>query len=226
MLVRRIPWTSQPPAGVGIDWTNSITKDLQLTLCPSQGYSSAVRGEVWTSAGVAPPKGVSPGGISLGQDSAQGHLLVTPAVNLATAAQTHLLIIGLVGISTDGSGILACSNAGSSAQSFGLIVQASTIWINTGTQTNTGRSFLLPTSKVILTGDAAGSTLYIDGANVFSGAAPAAQASSKIVVFGDRFGDGAYTSYGKIALALSWTRRLSTFEIAALSANPWQVFQP
>ena len=68
--------------------------------------------------------------------------------------------------------------------------------------------------------------MYEGGALVASAptSTPAAQANSRVVLFGERAASTTYSMAGKIYFHASWNRRLSVAEIASISANPWQIF--
>ena len=79
----------------------------------------------------------------------------------------------------------------------------------------------------VLTGSAAGTKVYQDGLSVFStGNTPDSKANSRLTLYGTRTADPSYAAKVYSYLVAAWDRTLSASEVAELSANPWQLFQP
>lgn len=221
--------TRQPPAAVGIDWNNSLTRGLANCLLPRAGLRDRVSGEQWVNVGVA--SAVSPGlhGIARDTRGGDGSLKIEPARNAAVAAQTHLLVASKSSQSIDGAGFFAVGSL-ADEQSFSLISYANLFNVKSadGQAASTLSSVDPVTARpFVIAGDGSGSALYYGGNKYLSSAiTPTARSTSRIVIFGDRYADGTYVIGGQVFLYAFWSRRLREQEIASLSRNPWQLFAP
>lgn len=221
--------TRQPVAPASIDWRNPLTRGLAHCLLPSAGLRDRVTGEQWVNVGAASV--IAPGRHGMARDTrgGDGSLKLEPARNVAGAAQTHLLLAGKSSQSIDGAGFVAVGSL-ADEESFTLISYNSTFAAKSidGRSSSTLSSVdPVAAGAFIFTGDGAGSELYYGGDKYLSSAiTPTPRASSRLVIFGDRYADGTYVIGGQVFLYAFWPRRLAFGEIMALSANPWQLFEP
>ncbi|MDQ5880011.1 MAG: hypothetical protein QG638_2748 [Pseudomonadota bacterium] len=226
LLARR---TRQPIAAAGIDWRNPLTRGLAHCLLPSAGLRDRVTGEQWVNVGVASV--IAPGRHGMARDTrgGDGSLKLEPARNVAGAAQTHLLLAGKSSQSINGAGFVAVGSL-ADEQSFALISYDSAFAAKSADgQPSSTLSSVDPVvaRPFVFAGDGAGSELYYAGDRYLSSAiTPTPRATSRLVIFGDRYADGTYVTGGQVFLYAFWPRRLTFGEIMALSANPWQIFAP
>ena len=231
ILPRR--FTSQPQQAAPIDWSNPITAGLRNVLIPTMGVRDAVSGENWTTWGTTPTVVATPFGMAFDTTAAFGGFALSPAINVAAGASTQLAVVptisvlptsyaGLFGIfkgDATGNHSAIQEFAGSGVWGFFADPSNFTTGLSTATTLNVASTF-------VLVGDAVNSQLFRNGAAV--GAATSAtgpQATSKVVVFGERTAAVGFATKAQLSLYAIWTRRLTDAETYSLNRNPWQIFQ-
>ncbi len=225
------PRTRQPQGPVQPSaWARS--RGIGSLLLPSAGLRDLVDGGTWSSWGTAPVIGTGLHGRCIDSTAAFGGLSLTPAVNQATAAQTHILLVETTATSGAYAGLLACASGdGSSASVSVQRNSGNTQWATwcgvADTNWSSPTSQAIGPSLLILTGNSAGTYTYLDGTAIETTAgAPVAQSNSRLVLGGERAANAGYATKTRIYLYAHLTQRLTAGEVAALSANPWQLFAP
>lgn len=229
-------WTSktrlaQPQSLVRPNWASTLTNGLITSSLPTQGLIDVVTGERWTTWGTAPSIRPSKQGVAWDTTAAFGGLMLQSSKNIATAAQTHILLVETTATSGIYAGLVATSDSSGATGSVSLQREGSdTAWYSYGS--SAGPTWTLSTafgpSVLVFTGDSTGLAAYLNGVSIGSdaGNTPAAQSSSRVVLFGERSASATYATKGRIYGYWGFNRRLTLAEIAALSKNPWQLFVP
>lgn len=219
---------SQPQEVVDVDWRNPVTRGLLWAFNPASGtfydavgkinYSPSTITKAVSSIGVADDYSArfQPSGIAKLPASGDLSVFVQAAPNSTQQSllcqrqgnnTNHIEIrsgSGLVGASTNGA-FFKCSSTGQGVN---------------GTLT-------LDERWHTFAGTLSGSTasLYIDGAFTDSTTITTPASDIGVLTFGGLSDSTVIPYTGLMGVVCAWTRAVSSDEIAALSANPWQLFR-
>lgn len=219
------PWTHQPQEVVRpSEWARS--RGLGSLLLPSLGLRDLQDGGTWTPWGTAPVGGVGPHGVGVDATAAFGGLMLLPRVTQATPAQTHIILVQTTGSSGAYAGLVGTAKADGSQASLFVQRQGTDagwdIWSSsTSIPWSSPTSASIGPSLIVVTGDASGTTAYVDGVVAMSSisVAPAAFSDSRLVLFGERGASAAYSIKGTLYVYAHLTQRLSADEVAGLSVT-------
>ena len=226
MINRKIPWNSQPQVPVKIDWNNPLTRGLVACFVPSSGRNNLVD-PVCNFAATTH----SPGKFGYGaQISAQ----VSTDAGVLTAAWSFIVAVK-VGSSGSNRCIVGRGPTSPNNTGFGFNSDHSNASYAGAIYQGSGYSIIgKPTGGVIAVGQE-----IIVGAASAGGSASMFNAGLKV---GSATGLSAVNTTGNLSLGrdsdaassgtynfyvyLQYNRALSDAEGMALTANPWQIFQP
>ena len=245
MISREIPWKSQPQVPIGVDWTNPITQDSAFGWVGSNPHRELLKGaapstdqtaQVGSSVGLAAKSSAGQVNIewpntyittSNGVGTGDFALLIFANPNGSGAGPEHMLAQKN---DAGGSPFAQCAlfaNAGSNAA-----YVAGSVCFFTYNNTNIGvtAAGACDGKWHVFVGVRRGYNheIWRDGIllNAVSNAPLQITQANRYTAIGSR-GNGTTESYTKdAALAWAWNRALKASEIAELSANPWQLFQP
>ncbi len=222
-------WTQQPQYRVEIEWENPITQGLALSMSPVNGFADVVTGEQYIPFGTAPVISIGAFGKCLDSITDWGGIRISPARNICTVEQTHILLVECVQRNYAYGGIFACANANGTSGSFTVQDNGGNIFaVFTSYPIGTTLPSNIPfgPSMIVISGDASGSIAYKDGETIMaSGPAPAVKSDSRFVLSGESSADANYATKCRIYFHASFTRRLSVAEIKSITRNPWQIFK-
>ena len=224
----RIPWNSQPQTTAGINWANSLTKDLILLVQPKDSIN-LVNGEAGVLVGTSPSIGFTKSGIArkfasagyrYSKQNSPGasdpfSVLILQQMD-GTAASTISLQASL-SINLD----FALYAPVNSSRYFAYDTNAA------GTQALSINNQLVDNvvQSLVYTRDSVNDRGYIDGVNSGTTAITGAWSSGLPIDIGRGQG-GAEFSQNSIILVAVWRKTLSSVEIKRLYENPWQLFKP
>ena len=222
-------WTSQPQFATGIDWSNPITRGIDIAF-PDIGSPSIV-GSAKTTAVGAPTSSLSPFGVGRKFATASDLYNTSGWPTLPDGTEYTLLCV-YCQTSVGALDFLASGDNNSSFREFQFRIET------TGAPTLIGFNTAVSTFSVSGVAGAVGSTQTIVARNSASSVAlfqnGVKRGSTAFtgtikghtdtwVTFGNRSG---VFLHGSIGLFVRWPRALSDAEAASLSANPWQIFSP
>lgn len=232
IIPRRSVRTSQPQQAVEIDRQHKLANclvdviDLRgtpkslLLGTPLSTFGSSLAYSRPTKNGIGFDNTASFGGVYFQRNDGA----------YATAEQTHIAV-GQYDLSSGYYAGFFCTADGSGS-SASLSLQ-STAGVNAlvypGGDTYVGvESSLIGAGQLVLAlASKSGSTeVYKNGALIGSGPnSPSVQSTSRLVILGERAASSGYSIKGKQLLHLFFNKKLSAAQIAALSENPWQIFE-
>lgn len=234
-LTLRAPWTSQPQSPVRIDWSNPLTRGLSYVFDGKSPSINAVNGQSLTTTvtGTVSPvagkfgKGIyTPNGswidIAVGKDW-QGPI-------------TIIAIANIKGLDANFGGLFAKITTGTTSQlAVGRAGSTSTFYISVNdaaSATISGSSITALTNNPSVLGFSwAGGTGvdYFEGGvskGTFTSLSAQNSGTGALRLGGSRDASGSYDSDVEWYGFFKYDRALSAQEVAAISANPWQIFQP
>lgn len=229
MLILRSPWDSQPQEALGIDWSNPITRGLIDWGTPVEPNGIA---GVNSPTVVARRNGIA----HKGNGSSSYFSKSVPPLPIAYEVTMLALVHGASGAAD--SRIYAIGSSASATPFVSLQASAS-VAANAGFFSRlVGGTAINPSvvgfedaapHLLIGTAWATGNELWVDGISVGSNnnTTDATAATLDRIAVGAllRTSAGSYNASG-VLLRAAWNRRLSSAEIAGISANPWQLFEP
>ena len=235
------PWTTQPPAGTPIDWSNPLADGLIFVYVPNNCGFDLVSGETGTAvAGVATPLRAGAAGVT-GDWKATSSLAYAnngyfnpPTVSLMAYVRGNAAPATNTGILSkpfDGNATLP---------SYGLVLNYSDnddICFSirqAGGQSGPSFAYTPPANEsVVLMGtyNGAEAALYAAGVLLAQKAVTGAPqsgtgAGNSLIVSGSSDSAVATAFSGDIYCGAVWKRGLLGSEVERLSANPWQLFLP
>lgn len=229
LRLRSRPRTSQPPEGTPIDWANPLCKGLSVVVC---NLIEIVTGSKLSSTGVTTQ--ICKHGITNTIASAVASNKIIIPKEISGAVSVVALTSRDASATTSGPGAVA------------EVVTNRTAGQATFWELNLGNGFgeLVDIDKPRFSNQTGGfGKIYLNG-NLLSGNNPASTAlvNNTFYVVAATASTGANSSssgqmyignvnnsfsfVGRFPLVLLWNRELSSAEVAAISANPWQVFAP
>lgn len=220
----------QPQGWAEIDWSSPLARGLSLSLVPSVSLLDQVTGEQWVTFGTAPKLNPARLGIAGDSSAAFGGYRLQPSKNVSTAAQSMMFVGEFLSKSGNYAGLMAVTNATGSSNSFTFQDAAAGVFAlgqdTTLSATSLSSSVAFGPSVIIAVGGDGPASAYKDGAVILAsgGGVPTTKTDSRIIVMGERQASASFSVKGRVYLFAHWTRRLLDTEIAALSANPWQLF--
>jgi hypothetical protein len=221
-----IPWTTKPPVGTPIDWSNSLTQGLVVAEAfnerggvPSNsvtGAKGSLTNAPWAPTGVDTHVGQATIGAVPSLDIANCISVISEVVWDGTAlSYSRIFSKGLSGIRFElrPNLFISVSRVGGDMymQATGATATAGAPCVVAGTISKLDFSAHLYKNGVAV------STGVI---NVSSGAFNDTSANVPAVSL------SSYPFPGVINCLFVWNRILSPVEVASLSANPWQIYQP
>lgn len=226
----RIPRTSQPQDACGIDWSNPITKGLAAAVSGGLAYDY-VTNTALASVGLS--SAVTPFGMAATVSASEGSRIELPFE--VSGAITVFALASRDG-DTPSSGVNKVQVLASNRTA-----SQSTFWeINLGNgwgadadknkprfSTSTVGIGSIYINGALDSGNNPSDTSLVSGhfysvAFVAASGAPSS-GSGKTWLFGE---SGIYALNGRVPLILLFSRALSADEVASLSSNPWQIFEP
>jgi len=225
------PWLVLPQEA-GVTLRRRYAADAGSLLLPGVGgLIDLVDGGTWTPWGTAPVMSAGVHGLCIDSTAAFGGLTLAPKRSLATAAQTHILLVETTAVSGDYAGLVTSANSDGSQASLAMQRDATAkwaCWVSNGTfdPFDFANSPSLGPSVIILTGDASGTVAYVDGVLQASLPAPSVFSTSRLVLGGARDASASYATKARIWLYVQLTRRVSTDEIAEITAYLPSVLEP
>lgn len=238
LLINKIPWTQQPQVPVGIDWSNPITRGMSL--CVDKERINVISGKATTVVGTKYTtglKGIASGfGATFGAGATDS---ITTDLTAHATYRTYLSVATRNGLGGGSGGRLFekrtagavveawYSNAGGSTLDFWKQYSGATSLLTVPAPAN-NKPFAL---AIAIDSTAPGSypSCYKDGVKVtVSGSTSSGTVTTNAdaYVIGNRTNDNARNWDGEIYLTVFWDRLLSETELASVTANPWQIFQP
>ena len=240
-LILKRPWTRQPQVAERVDWGNPLAARLIVASSPGRSGYNAVDGQrliVTTQTAPSPTlRGIAldhsaganaayfPAALPSGGTA---YTMLTIAASVNEARSAYALMIGdevANGNSQARLGLNTALNGDGAAGKFALVeygggayraqIEASTINYVDGN---------LHVYGAVRNGSDV--SLWFDGAMVASNSAAAGSITPAQRVYVSGSGNLSTASVNKQVLALVWLRALSAAEMAAVSANPWQLFAP
>ena len=229
VIPRREIWTRQPRQDVGIDWSNSLTDGLHAAVI-GNAYD-AVSGKKLYSVGAT------------NTATAYG-IANTISVVASNRIELPFEVSGAVSVHTVVSRDASVAPTG--AQYIAALVSNRTAGQATFWEFNAGNAYgaVGDYDKPRFSSNSGGiGTLYLNG-SALSGNNPAATALANGTFYGitavaasgaNSSGSGklwllgqnaAFAINGRMPLCCIWDRALRVAEVAAINANPWQIFQP
>lgn len=225
---------SQPQQPVGVDWSNPITRGLQVAFNGSQYLSVTPTGIVSPSFDTRPTARAGKAGIATAGDGASTSTY--HAIPQSTTGEFTLFVLAEQYSQLTDRRIIALTNSG----------DTSTVAIGTGVSdaskarlwTNIAVCDLTTTPQIFAAGTVSSVAVSVNNAAssirfFANGAFDQSYANSINVTTRNRisFGSLRRTTNGSVFnggvyLGLYFNRALSDAEIKSLSDNPWQIFQP
>lgn len=227
--------TKQPTGPARINWRSPLSLGLTAAVLPTAGLRDQVTQELWTTWGTAPSLKPGRHGVAWDNTAAFGGLMLQSLRNLATAAQTHIVLVETTDTSGAYAGLFSTSTAdGSTAGSLSFQRESGdSIWTSYGSSGGSPAPTYLVSKAfgptiLVLSGDSSGITSWAGGIQIGTTAAntPVAQSNCRIVLFGERFASVGNSTKAKIYGYWGFNRRLSNAEIAEITRNPWQLYEP
>ncbi len=221
----------QPQSGpVQIDWSNPLTRGLVVALNGAVSVNEAVSGRPTQPNGTV-SNSVMRDGVAFTSASASGSLTIPkPAIGYGDVT----FMARTIRTANAGSAYLFATYNG--AAGIGIVMQHSSISNQWGTFTSSGANRVgsgesapndgLPHTYVSIRAANGDVENYRDGVQKAgaTGQGVFGEAESVITLHGVN-GVLSVASGGATSVALMWLRRLSPSEVAAVSANPWQLFK-
>lgn len=246
------PWTEQPPAGTPIDWSNPLTKGLATVVSGNTNIGAArdiVTGKPDYLLNASGGGSVDPE--IIGTDKGQAlsnrpdsqyfwqHNSVHPGNQLYSSC----LVLFRVGTYAPSGAMLFGSGetASSSAHRFGIKSYSSSIQAMCNTSGGGYQAAAWVTSQPTETWILAIGTfnsqsqeleLYVDGINrasqtLIDTSGINSTGTYEYKILNGNIADPNREIAGDVALAMAWHgRALTAPEVASLSENPWQIFEP
>jgi hypothetical protein len=236
-------WTTKPPAGTPIDWGHPLTQGLVVCVPFNEGRGSRAMdlasgrlltlttGAVWEARAAG-------AGVRCNATGANASLAAPDTLTAAMTAVTHLWHSTPVSTTASASKQMVAGVGTATAGwrhgllSDGVLVQA-ILKVNPGyesvgipdTTPAAGRARVFVASMT-----ATRIALYADGVLASAGASTPPDGVYDAPPYFCYAGGEAYTGYSGHGnsvthLVASWARELSAVEVAAVSANPWQMFR-
>lgn len=233
-MVRRTPRRKQPGPGVGIKWSNPITRNLDCAINPGAGMIDLVNNKIQTTYGATPAFTKDEYGVSIdNRVTGAGGYNTALERNLAIVSTTHLCIFRSDYTTNGGSaGVFGVSNGSGSDNAFMMQAHGSTaanmvIYQNGSSDMGMAANVVIPLSVIVIqtatnssiVGER-GTRFWVNGRLVtYVSAEPKLHSSSRICLLGERTGTTTYSYRGQIYLYLGWSRFLGVEEITALYQN-------
>lgn len=225
---QRMPWARQPQTPVGIDWSNPLTRGLQV---------------VWLPQTSSLQKNVKTPGVGIVTNGTSDYAFAPCAwkygdgVSIAAFADCNWR-------SATTYERLAAVRTGTTSTGFQLMDDGTKkiqVFVNAKLSTNGYQTFTLPASYQSGSHLFVGTTqfsrssclAYVDGIALTGGTVGGVDSSSldtgasgvdisRIQYDGIFY----YGRYNWIGLVVAWNRALTPLEVKLLSDNPWQIFSP
>lgn len=233
--------TKQPQSPTAISWSNPVSQGLVgawnfgtgiLPKCSVSGVQAtlfngtatkqaSVQGMGFVSPNAASNGGCiqtnrTPGQLGINADKPRTILVLT-LVSKRTTAREGLFLVGNTGAAYQSWVLKKYDNADQYIQ---------TNWGGDVTFNLTNKALDSPAAFVAVKATGQSGRVFVDGSLRATASATAlAIPSAGYVLIGAETNDG-YACGKPITLTLIWNRALSVTEIASVSANPWQVFEP
>jgi hypothetical protein len=227
---------SQSQSLTGVDWGNPITRDLEAIETPTAPGGRGSGSLIAISGGLA--RQSTRAGLAYKGAGASSALYRSIGLTVnPSAGQTILaLVVGTTGtdsrifsVASPSSMILAIGSGQTTASKVRYFYRTPGIDIGSGETTAVAFEAGIP--HVAIMRYVPGSlSIFVDGKLDATQSATAAgtSASSLQVAVGAvvRAGSASLFSSSSLVLGVYWNRALSDAEIASVSANPWQLFEP
>jgi hypothetical protein len=212
-------WSKQPDYVAGIDWSNTLTLGLRAAVVSSLGNTNIVTGRALEVDGPLPLTTSDIFGRAYKYSASQ--TLRTEEVTVTGAFTTIALAIpgrtdnqAVIGTAGTNAWTLWCSISGK------IQIYDGVGYIDSGISVVPGKPYAMGVSVSGTT-----VTLCINGqVSVHTAAASPSYTSKQNI--GSRNGAGDYAFLGDIAGFLFFNRALNAKQLADLTANPWQIFEP
>ena len=216
-VVHRVPWTRQPQFPVPIDWSNPITRGLQIAVLPaSWAVDLASNSQLTFDSSI------------VSKDDPQGRGFffngTLNAISLSKPISGAYTFFGYVNINaTNASRNVILMGTGGA---YGSMIRVDTTsWVHaqyTPAQgdvlaTETGAVVSGQPTMIAASWDGLASVSMYRGGILRASSAPISMRPVATIQIGQLWS-------GSIYLQLLWSRALSPVEHASLAANPWQVF--
>lgn len=232
LRITEVPWSTQPQESVGIDWGNTLTQGLISVAVPNGTTIPAnVVGPAWTAAS----------GVSFGVGSAGRSVIATTTSQywqtglvdpIALSGFTALVFFRKTDSVNRASSLFGVTSGGILSNRLNAHVPWSdglTYFDFGGASGNnrisvSGLDYSKPTVMVFAAG-ARGISITQDGVLKASNSVPISRTSAGVPFYYLK-GDQPSGDLTETFLFCVWDRMLHNSEIAAVSANPWQLFKP
>lgn len=226
-----LPWTEQPQEAVSVDWSNPLARGLREWDAP------ALRPYLPLGTPTLAP---TRGGVAFtgGGASARYRNADQPSLDVTGARTVLAVFVGVGATDTRAYGIADSGNYIFYLGSSPITAARGRIWFRfpsgdvdigqtsaTVFEANVPHTFVLRQTP----GTPASFASFVDGIADASGTGTVSGSASGVQVGINglvRASGGASYNASGVLLGLVWDRALSDAEIAAVSANPWQLFQP
>ena len=230
---RKIPWTRKPPLGTGVDWSNPLAQGLYYALPMAEGSAlpqEIVQGATVTKTGS--PTWTNDPGINFG---AVTNYYALPAWNPTTITLLVMVYGGATGATQltwwsrqFTTSLVPWMLSGNIATTGGMAAYNG-VW----NATNTAANPYVTTNYndglwhvIVGTSDGANLRYFIDGIQQGVKTFAANLPSNTSPVYLCQYLQNSAGFTGLMSLALAWGRALSPADVASISSNPWQIFQP
>ena len=240
LIVKR-PWTSQPQVAERVNRENPFADRLIVASSPGRSGYNAVDGRrLIVTTQTAPSPTLR--GIALDQSAganaayfpvvlpagSTAYTLLTIAANVSEVRSAFALMIG-DGVANGSAqirlGLNTSATGDADAGRIALVEYGGGIY----------KAQLATTAATYVDGNlhvygavrnGADVSMWFDGAKVASNSAASGSVTPEQRIYVSGSGHASTASVNKQVLALVWLRALSATEMAAVSANPWQLFAP
>jgi hypothetical protein len=223
-------WTQQPQIPVGIAKGHPLAEKLAIVVTSNLAIARESTKPLVISAG---SPSIAVGRLGIGPTFSGGTQRFdagTAAISGATEGFTIEVLCSITA-APDLAGMFAGTYSGTPGSARGLISRVQIYYWGGGADWNTAVNWRTDGSVqhvFIVSEGGSGSAMraYRDGVEIANTTTPTQIASTGQFLVGDTNQGWGATPTGTIAKSAFYTRALTGSEIAALTANPWQVFAP
>ena len=218
-------WTRQPQVPVEIDWSNPFGARVEYYFTPDfQGGRSRLSPST-PSGGVTRVSGKY--GIGLKGNGSSGYVAGPP--NISIAGQGALTRFAVLRVGSGGSTRAILSSGGSGGAMWRVANNTDLVWVKTSLNVEFTQAGILSAGEyciLISVNNPAANAFYTYKNGVLVATTAAISTSAGGVASVGQSGVGSSFGDHELYLVGSLTGALSASEVAALSANPWQIFKP
>jgi hypothetical protein len=225
------PWTRQPQIPVGINAGHPLAEKLAIIV--TSNLAIARENTRPLSIAVGSPS-IAVGRLGIGPTFAGGLQRFDAGTAAISGASDPFTIEVLCSITVapDLAGFFAGTYSGATGSARGLLSRSTIYYWGGAADLDSGITWRTDGSVqhvfVVSDGGAGANRIrfYRDGGLILTGTMPTQAVSTGAFIVGDTAQGWSSTPTGTLFKSAFYTRALSGSEIAALTANPWQVFAP